>query len=298
MGINCLLPFVKKYSTNVNINRFSGQTIAVDASCWIHKSLAISVSQTGTRERFSRIFNSHIQLLKDAGVIPLMVFDGLPLPAKEKENARRQSERRERMEKAQTKNISTTQRNKLASQGQEKTYHDVVECIKLCLCQRVKYVVSPYESDAQIAFLLKNGYADVAVTEDSDLLVYGCEKVIFKLGMNGHGEYFELNNILSGLNTTNTEFVHGCIAAGCDYLSNVRGVGIHRAFSFVKSGKLFEELKKKHSPANYEDLFQMALAVFQHQSVFNPTLLTVQPLNPWTEDPGDEVKHFCGLYPF
>jgi hypothetical protein len=51
MGINCLLPFVKKYSTNVNINRFSGQTIAVDASCWIHKSLAISVSQTGTRER-------------------------------------------------------------------------------------------------------------------------------------------------------------------------------------------------------------------------------------------------------
>ncbi|CAB4027058.1 Exonuclease 1, partial [Paramuricea clavata] len=150
---------------------------------------------------------------------------------------------------------------------------------KLCLCQRVKYVVSPYESDAQIAFLLKNGYADVAVTEDSDLLVYGCEK-------------------LFGLNTTNTEFVHGSIAAGCDYLSNVRGVGIHRAFSFVKSGKLFEELKKKHSPANYEDLFQMALAVFQHQSVFNSTLLTVQPLNPWTEDPGDEVKYFCGLYPF
>lgn len=114
------------------------------------------------------------------------------------------------MEKAQTKNISTTQRNKLASQGQEKTYHDVVECIKvlfdvyttiasnsakvdcsylsfmfqLCLCQRVKYVVSPYESDAQIAFLLKNGYADVAVTEDSDLLVYGCEKVRF------YGQFF------------------------------------------------------------------------------------------------------------
>jgi 5'-3' exonuclease len=37
--------------------------------------------------------------------------------------------------------------------------------------------VSPYESDAQIAFLLKHGYADFAVMEDSDLLVYGCEKV-------------------------------------------------------------------------------------------------------------------------
>jgi 5'-3' exonuclease len=90
--------------------------------------------------------------------------------------------------------------------------------------------------------------------------------------MTGHGEYFELNNILSGLNTTKTEFVHGCIAAGCDYLSNVRGVGIHKAFSFVKSGKLFEELKKNtHLLIVKISLIKMALAVFQHQSVFNAT---------------------------
>lgn len=37
--------------------------------------------------------------------------------------------------------------------------------------------MSPYESDAQIAFLVNNGYADFAITEDSDLLAYGCEKV-------------------------------------------------------------------------------------------------------------------------
>ena len=39
------------------------------------------------------------------------------------------------------------------------------------------YIVSPYESDAQIAFLLSKGYADFAMTEDSDLLAYGCKKV-------------------------------------------------------------------------------------------------------------------------
>lgn len=41
----------------------------------------------------------------------------------------------------------------------------------------IKYLVSPYERDAQIALLLKHEYVDIAITEDSDLLVYGCEKV-------------------------------------------------------------------------------------------------------------------------
>ena len=33
------------------------------------------------------------------------------------------------------------------------------------------------ESDAQIAFLFDNGFADFAIIEDSDLLGYGCNKV-------------------------------------------------------------------------------------------------------------------------
>jgi exonuclease-1 len=37
--------------------------------------------------------------------------------------------------------------------------------------------MSPYEADAQITFLLNNGYADMVITEDSDLLAYGCKEV-------------------------------------------------------------------------------------------------------------------------
>ena len=37
--------------------------------------------------------------------------------------------------------------------------------------------MSPYESDAQITFLVNNGYADLAITEDSDILAYGCKEV-------------------------------------------------------------------------------------------------------------------------
>jgi exonuclease-1 len=38
--------------------------------------------------------------------------------------------------------------------------------------------VAPYEADAQLAFLSLGGYVDCIITEDSDLLAYGCSKVI------------------------------------------------------------------------------------------------------------------------
>jgi exonuclease-1 len=41
----------------------------------------------------------------------------------------------------------------------------------------VKYVVAPYEADAQLAFLEKTGTIDAIMTEDSDLLVFGCKRV-------------------------------------------------------------------------------------------------------------------------
>ena len=37
-------------------------------------------------------------------------------------------------------------------------------------------MVAAYEADSQIAFLLKEGHADFAISEDSDLLAYGSKK--------------------------------------------------------------------------------------------------------------------------
>jgi exonuclease-1 len=37
MGIQGLLPFLKKIHTPVNISQFQGCTVAIDAYCWLHK---------------------------------------------------------------------------------------------------------------------------------------------------------------------------------------------------------------------------------------------------------------------
>ena len=41
----------------------------------------------------------------------------------------------------------------------------------------VEYIVAPYEADAQLAFLALNGLVSAVITEDSDLLAYGCPRV-------------------------------------------------------------------------------------------------------------------------
>lgn len=47
------------------------------------------------------------------------------------------------------------------------------ECRKL----DVDCIVAPYEADAQLAFLNISGIADYVITEDSDLMLFGCKKV-------------------------------------------------------------------------------------------------------------------------
>lgn len=45
----------------------------------------------------------------------------------------------------------------------------------------IDYVVAPYEADAQLAFLARKGLVDAIISEDSDLVVYGCPVILFKL---------------------------------------------------------------------------------------------------------------------
>lgn len=41
----------------------------------------------------------------------------------------------------------------------------------------VDCIVAPYEADAQLAYLEKNGFVQAVITEDSDLIAFGCKKV-------------------------------------------------------------------------------------------------------------------------
>jgi len=42
---------------------------------------------------------------------------------------------------------------------------------------KIDYIIAPYEADAQLAYLAKKKIIDIVITEDSDLILFGCPKV-------------------------------------------------------------------------------------------------------------------------
>jgi exonuclease-1 len=50
---------------------------------------------------------------------------------------------------------------------------------------KVKFVVAPYEADAQLSYLFSKGNIDLVITEDSDLIAFGVTKILFKMDLNG-----------------------------------------------------------------------------------------------------------------
>lgn len=86
-----------------------------------------------------------------------------------------------------------------------------------------------------------------------------------------------------------------CIAAGCDYLKNIRGIGITRAFHLAATGgDILEALARRGAGETYRANFQKAMAVFHHQAVFDVVSCSTVPLEKWDTDPPMDVQYLCG----
>lgn len=60
------------------------------------------------------------------------------------------------------------------------THSMALQLIKECRKRNVDCLVAPYEADAQLAYLNMKNIAQVVITEDSDLILFGCTKVTTK----------------------------------------------------------------------------------------------------------------------
>ncbi|RKO86085.1 PIN domain-like protein, partial [Blyttiomyces helicus] len=182
MGIQGLIPYLKSIHREVHIRNYAGCTLAVDSYVWLHKgafSCAYELCQGLDTDKYVNFCMRKVKLLQDNGIRPLMVFDGGPLPMKagtERERRRRRRENRRKGlellrkgEKAKAtdyfqKSVDVTPR----------MAHKLIQALKQA---NVDFVVAPYEADAQLAYLERSGAVAGVITEDSDLLVFGCKKV-------------------------------------------------------------------------------------------------------------------------
>ncbi|KAJ3293341.1 Rad2 nuclease [Borealophlyctis nickersoniae] len=172
------------------------------------------------------------------------------------------------------------------------------EFIKALRSENVEYMVAPYEADSQLAYLAKSGVVAAVISEDSDLLVFGCRKVIYKLDNEGNGievNLDDLGNIPGMKSWTHRRFQQMCIMSGCDYLDSPQGVGVKKAQGFL-AHKSAEKVIKEWTtwgkavnappklPRDYTIRFRKAELTFLHQRVYDPDSGTLVPLTPLPDD--------------
>ena len=86
-----------------------------------------------------------------------------------------------------------------------------------------------------------------------------------------------------------------CIAAGCDYLKNIRGIGIARAFHLAMTGgDILEALVQRGADETYWSNFHKAMPAFRHQTVFHVEPGSTVPLEKWNTIPSMDVQYMCG----
>ena len=159
------------------------------------------------------------------------------------------------------------------------------------------------------------GIADVVVTEDSDLTLFGCERILFKLVDSGDCVLYERAALgrVFGLQADHfsfDKFRYMCITAGCDYLHSLPGIGLGKAKNFwakVTNPDLRNVLRK--IPAylkmpqvsvsqDYVEKFIRANNTFLYQLVFDPVSRTERPVTPYPSTMTEEVSSltYCGSY--
>ncbi|ELW49502.1 Exonuclease 1 [Tupaia chinensis] len=316
MGIQGLLQFIKEASEPIHVRKYKGQVVAVDTYCWLHKgaiACADKLAKGEPTDKYVGFCMKFVNMLLSHGIKPILVFDGCTLPSKKEV----ESSRRERRQANLLKGKQLLREGKISeardcfTRSVNITHAMAHQVIKAARSQGVDCLVAPYEADAQLAYLNKAGIVQAIITEDSDLLAFGCKKVILKMDQFGNG--LEIDQARLGMCKqlgdvfTEEKFRYMCILSGCDYLSSLRGIGLAKACKVLRLAnnpdiikvikKIGHYLKMNIAvPDDYIKGFIRANNTFLYQLVFDPIKRKLIPLNAYEDDIDPETLSYAGRY--
>jgi 5''-3'' exonuclease (including N-terminal domain of PolI) len=325
MGIDGLLSFLKPTIKYGHISNFANKTAAVDVMAWLYRgaySCALELATKQPTNNYLIFVYKMIQLLKKWNVKPILCIDGRYLVAKERTNEFRAKKKVYEKEKGLKlfNEGHIEEAKKTFTRSIKITKKMIYRLIDMLRAMNVDYLIAPYEADAQVSFLCKNGHADIAISEDSDLLCYNCPTVLFKLSVFGECEYITLDELRakrknkeklqnSSLDTlfslSEENFTYVCILAGCDYLPSVKGMGIKKAINFFERfGNIDSVIRRLRIeskfmgkvPDEYEKTVKRVAMIFLYQLIYDPSTKKLTTLHPRDdfEEFVNENKYFIG----
>lgn len=313
MGIQGLLPLLKSIMVPIHIKELEGCSVAVDTYSWLHKgalSCSTQLCKGLPTSRHIEYCMHRVNLLRHYGVKPILVFDGGLLPMKIEQENKRARTRKENLVRAieHESNGNSAAAYECYQKAVDISPSIAHELIQVLRQENVSYVVAPYEADAQMTFLSVCKQVDAVITEDSDLIPFGCHRIIFKMDKYGQGVEFQnsrlqQNKDISFVGFTNEMLLEMCIFSGCDYQQSLPGMGLKRAHALITKFKSYDKVIKhlRYStvsvPPLYEESFKKAILTFRHQRVYDPTMKDIVHLSDLPDNIGNDLEFLGPLIP-
>ena len=223
MGIRNLNKFIIKNSKdgvkNINFEELQNKKIAIDTSIYLYKFL-------GEGNLVEGVYNM-INLFIWYNIKPIFIFDGRAPEEKIDEISKRREEKelaKERYLKLKKEIEETGDNNKILELNNLKkktlkiTNKEVVIVKKMLNMYGLMYLVAEGEADELCAYLVKKEIVWAVLSEDMDLFVCGCPRILryfdnYKRSL----VIYDLNKILNDIRMNLITFQNICILCGSDY---------------------------------------------------------------------------------
>jgi flap endonuclease-1 len=292
MGIRGMNALIKKFSPDaeklVDINNYRGSIFGIDCSILLYKF-----------KYASKCENSHLVGLVNRvkyyisnGILPVFVFDGHPPDAK-KNTIQKRHDNKEKLyvrieelrvlekdaNNEEDKKALINEIDRLSSQIIRIKKSHITECKELLEKSGIPYCTAPDDAEKYCAFLQKNGLIDYTVTDDTDAITFGCDKII-KTSINKIIE-IDTNKVLQNFGMTREMFVDFCILSGCDYCDTIASVGPVTSFNMIKQYKTIDNFIESTTikPDNFNFNFQTARKIFSEFDYTVPEKFTLNSCN-------------------
>jgi|TARA_B110000261_G_scaffold161656_1_gene203533 hypothetical protein len=226
MGIRYLNKYITRKCARdireISIYELRGSKVAIDASIYMYRFKSEECLIDGMYQM--------AMLLRKTGITPVFVFDGKP----PREKMPLLKQRRDDKKNAEQEMLSLQE--KLKDNHSDVRYRDFIECKRKCVrlrrseIENVKHLLmlcgitcyqAEGEADELCARLVLKKRVWACMSEDMDMFVYGCPRVLrfFHL-VRGTCLLYDTNAILKSLGLTMSEFREICVVSGSDYNAN------------------------------------------------------------------------------
>jgi 5'-3' exonuclease len=108
----------------------------------------------------------------------------------------------------------------------------------------VPYFQAPLEAETMCSDLCRRGLVDAALSEDTDVLAYGCPIFLSKINLKTETcVRIKYPHVLEQLQIEDDQFLDLCIMCGTDYNKNIFRVGPEKAYKYIQQFNNIEGIK-------------------------------------------------------